>query len=161
QFYLLWPIVLSLFFRRRVQVLLWAICLSPAFIIGFHFLGWNAYREIAFPTTYDSLALGCLAAVQGSRLAFLGSRWFAMAGPLAILLQWFPWTNHMSGLVHVLFLWPLTHLSIAVFTIHAIYRRYGALNVKPIVWIGSISYGLYLWQGLFIVEPWKLTWFTP
>ena len=153
QFYILWPVTLALFFQRRVRILVFALCLSPVLTIAFHFLHLNAYRGIAFPTTYDSLALGCLTAVLQPRLAFLRSRWFLTAAPVALLLQAVPWTGHVSGLIHVVFLWPFTHLAIAVFVMHAIWRRYWILNVKPVIWIGTISYSLYLWQGLFVVEP--------
>ncbi len=153
QFYILWPITLSLFFYQRARILLWAICLSPFFILAFHVLNWDAYRGSAFPASYDSLALGCLAAVLAPKLEFLRSRWFFLSGPLAILLQWIPWTGRISGLVHILFLWPIIHLSIAIFMVHAIHRRYWLLNTKPVVWIGNLSYSLYLWHIPFLVEP--------
>jgi len=153
QFYILWPITLSLVFHHRVRILLWAICLSPLFILGFHALHWNAYIGSAFPTSYDSLALGCIAAVLAPKLEFLRARWFFLSGPLAILLQWIPWTSRVSGLVHVLLLWPMTHLCIAIFVVHAIHRRYRLLNTKLFVWVGTLSYSLYLWHIPFLVEP--------
>ena len=153
QFYILWPITLSIFFHQRMRILVWAICVSPLFILAFHFLHWNDYRGVAFPTTYDSLALGCLAAVLAPRLEFLGSRWFVLSGPLALLFQWPLWTTKISGLMHVFLLWPATHVCIAVFMVHAIQRKYWLLNAKPVVWIGVLSYSLYLWHDAFIAEP--------
>src|SRR5215510_986306 len=124
QFYILWPITLCLFFQQRLRILLWALCLFPLMIIGFHLLHWNTYRGFAFPTAYDSLALGCLAAVLGSRLNFLRSYWFFLAGVVAVLLQWFPWPDRVPAFVRVLLFWPMTHLCIAIFVVNAIHRRY-------------------------------------
>src|SRR5215471_5241103 len=153
QFYILWPVTLSLFFHRRTRILVWAFCLSPLFFLAFHVVHLNAYRPTAFPTTYDSLALGCLAAVLAPRLDFLRSRWFFLCGPLAMLFYWPLWTTRVSGLIHIFFLWPASHLCIAMFMMHAIHRKYWLLNTKPIIWIGTLSYSLYLWHVPFLVDP--------
>jgi peptidoglycan/LPS O-acetylase OafA/YrhL len=30
---------------------------------------------------------------------------------------------------------------------------YRSLNLRPLVWIGEISYSLYIWQQLFLMRP--------
>ena len=46
-------------------------------------------------------------------------------------------------------LWPLMHVSIAGVLLHVVQTPYRFLNFAPIVWLGKISYSLYLWQQLF------------
>ena len=48
-------------------------------------------------------------------------------------------------------LWPLTHLSIAGLLLHGVQTAYWLLSAQPAVWLGKISYSLYLWQQLFCV----------
>lgn len=155
QFYLLWPPILAAFFSRRTKILVWALCASPAFTLGFYALHWNAYVGAAFPTTYDSLAMGCLAAVLGSKLDFTRSRWFVLCAPAALLLESIPWTGKVSGVIHVVLLWPLTHVAVTLFLLHAVKRKYWLLNVQPVVWIGVISYGLYLWQPVLLADQFR------
>jgi peptidoglycan/LPS O-acetylase OafA/YrhL len=42
------------------------------------------------------------------------------------------------------------HLGLALCIQNAIVAKYRVLNVKPMVWIGTLSYSLYLWQQLFL-----------
>lgn len=52
------------------------------------------------------------------------------------------------------------HVSIAGLLLHVVQRPYPILNIRPIVWLGKISYCLYLWQQLFVFgthpRPWYL-----
>jgi len=42
--------------------------------------------------------------------------------------------------------------------LHVVQRPYWVLNIRPIVWLGKISYSLYLWQQVFVFgqhpKPW-------
>lgn len=58
-------------------------------------------------------------------------------------------TTAIFLLVH----WPLLHFSVAGPLLHVVQTPYWILNVKPVVWLGKISYGLYLWQQLFAYNP--------
>jgi peptidoglycan/LPS O-acetylase OafA/YrhL len=54
--------------------------------------------------------------------------------------------------------WPVMHVSIAGLLLHVVQRPSWVLNVRPVVWLGKISYSLYLWQQLFAYgqhpRPW-------
>jgi peptidoglycan/LPS O-acetylase OafA/YrhL len=56
------------------------------------------------------------------------------------------------------------HLSIAGILLHVVRRPYAILNLRPVVWLGTISYSLYLWQQLFVFgthpRPWYLVFFA-
>ena len=56
-------------------------------------------------------------------------------------------------------LWPLMHISIAGLLLHVVQRPYWILNVRPVVWLGKISYSLYLWQQLFAYGSHSRPWY--
>lgn len=153
QFYVLWPLVLVLFFRQRVRLLTIALCAAPFVTLAFRRLHWEAVVGSAFPTSYDSLAVGCLGAILQDRLVWLRSRWMLLFGAVALVLQSARWS--VPGLAPGHTLWPLTHLCIGIFVIHSTQRRYFLLNVAPIVWLGTISYGLYLWHVIFLLSNYR------
>ncbi len=67
-------------------------------------------------------------------------------------------------LVLLFVLWPVMHVSIALLLLHVVERPYWILNWKPVVWLGKISYSLYLWQQLFVFgthgRPWYFVFFA-
>ena len=67
-------------------------------------------------------------------------------GSAAIMFVPFP---PALALFRVLILRPANHLAIALSVDHAIRRKYWLLNTAPMVWVGMLSYSLYLWQQLF------------
>jgi peptidoglycan/LPS O-acetylase OafA/YrhL len=44
----------------------------------------------------------------------------------------------------------ILHLGIALSIQHAVHVRYRVLNLGPVVWLGALSYSLYLWQQPFL-----------
>ncbi len=155
QFYLLWPLILVAFFRQRTKILVTALCLSPFMPHLLRYFTWTApYADFSFLAQYDLLALGCLGAVLYNRLPALRSPWLLLCGVAAVLFRWPLWAipglERLSALGH---LWPLAHLCLAAFVLHVTHHRYVLLNLAPVVWLGTISYGIYLWQQVFILSP--------
>lgn len=140
QFYLLWPMVLILFYARSRAILAGTIIAAPLANIALHFAHLSSVIGTAFPSVADSLALGCLGAMLGTR-RFRHSA-FSFAAPLALLLQGLA----APAAVNVVILWPIIHVLMAFFVLHAVERRYALLNLKPLAWLGVMSYSLYLWQ---------------
>jgi peptidoglycan/LPS O-acetylase OafA/YrhL len=70
---------------------------------------------------------------------------------------------HLTALL-LFVLWPAMHLSIAGLLKHVVERPYRLLNAQPVVWLGQISYSLYLWQQVFIfgehAKPWYYVFFA-
>jgi peptidoglycan/LPS O-acetylase OafA/YrhL len=70
---------------------------------------------------------------------------------------------HVTAVL-LLVLWPLMHLSISGLLLHVVQRPYWILNVRPVEWLGKISYSLYLWQQLFVygehAKPWYFVGFA-
>lgn len=159
QFYFLWPSVLKKCYRHRVPILAVVIAFAPLYRVACHFLGLHGRADETFPAVADVLAIGCLLAIFAHRLPRIKPAWAClMLAPVAIVPVY-------AGLLHfhltpalLFLLWPLMHVSIAGLLLHAVQRPYWLLNVRPVVWLGKISYSLYLWQQLFVYgetgRPW-------
>jgi peptidoglycan/LPS O-acetylase OafA/YrhL len=153
QFYFLWPSVLKKWYRQSIAILLGVIVLAPIFSAAcYHFkVPGGGYGT--FPAVADNLAIGCLLAIFGSRLPKIRSR-TAFAMLLAVLLIPSYAAISPSRTLFMLFvLWPILHCSIAGLVLHVIQSPYRVLNLAPVMWLGRISYSLYLWQQPFFSNP--------
>jgi len=159
QFYFLWPGVLKKWFRHRVKILVAVVALAPVYRIASHFLGFHGRADETFPAVADILAIGCLLAIYNARLPRIRRFWAALMIVPVVLVPIYVGMLHFHITPGLLFvLWPLMHLSIAGLLAHSVQRAYWILNVEPVVWLGKISYSLYLWQQLFAFgqhpRPW-------
>lgn len=141
QFYLLWPLVLLLSHRRwgRNGVAVVAAAAVVATVCARHLLvhvglGDGNY----FVMRWDALMLGCLLAARPLRVpraaGLLG--FLALAGSLLYLPPGQTWVFTGSALV----------CAVAV----AAAPQLTWLTWRPLVYVGSISYGLYLWHVLLL-----------
>ena len=60
-----------------------------------------------------------------------------------------PLVEFWNGRVYQTVALSLFHLGITLTLLHVMARRYALLNSPPVVWLGGISYSLYLWQQFF------------
>ncbi|MBS1123438.1 MAG: acyltransferase family protein [Deltaproteobacteria bacterium] len=159
QFYLLWPLaVVMLGVRRALIVALVGIMLAPVLRIG-AWICWPEVRPLtdqAFPFVFDALATGCVLAIgrdwletQPLYLTLLDAPtfWLLPAAGIVALSISTVWFNLGAGVT-------LGNIAIAM-AIHRCVRhpdlRVGRfLESRMLVWVGSMSYSLYLWQQLFV-----------
>ncbi|MBS0433174.1 MAG: acyltransferase [Proteobacteria bacterium] len=171
QFYLLWPLALRLLDKRNaLRVAIAAVFVGPLVRAGI--LEWafhvNPHTPLAdmsiFPATFDYLAAGCALALsrpwllqQNWYLRLTSSRWLALGIPLVVLI------NRASGYTLVmLFGSPVVNACLALL-IEASTRHVGSvagrlLNWKPVVFLGVLSYSLYLWQQPFLDRHSRMWW---
>lgn len=159
QFYMLWPAVLLWAGRRRAMII--AACMfvsAPVFRSLKYLLPTSPpqlWGMITFQANADALAAGCvLAGIQvwlASKPrynAFLQSRLFFLM-PAAIVAAF-----SLQKLTWVPFSHPIMNFSIAVCIDRYVRFHSDAtgkwLNWGPIVYIGTLSYSLYLWQEPFL-----------
>jgi peptidoglycan/LPS O-acetylase OafA/YrhL len=155
QFYLVWPVALALFGRRRgLLALLSLLLVAP---LCSHFLTLKFHRDM--PAFFnDPIGVGCLFAITRGyfhrKAAYC--RWVhfrvGMLLPLVILGCGLP-VLHGGGLTDRLSSLAL-NLSIALWLDWAMVNAGSItgrlLNLPVVVYVGVLSYSLYLWQQPFI-----------
>jgi peptidoglycan/LPS O-acetylase OafA/YrhL len=160
QFYLLWPAVLILIGKRRA---LWAaaalIPLCP--IIRLVIWEWVPSMQSGigaqFETVADSIAAGCLLAgvrdwLNRSRRyqRLQSSKWFLLV-PFAVL---FANALHDHPRLYFFFGYTAMNLGIAACVDWCVTNHAGrlgrALNSRSMVFVGVMSYSIYLWQQVFL-----------
>ena len=158
QFYLLWPLTLLLLgpIRARVACLL-VLLLAPTFRILAHLDLWPSEPRYAFECVCDALATGCLLALLRDYLWGLPVyRRLVQSGtallfvPAILLIQ----AAFPGSLIYEAVGLSALNLGLAA-AIDVVMRRPTAwpgrlLNMRPLVWIGTLSYSLYLWQQPFM-----------
>lgn len=165
QFYFLWPGVLKKWGRRCVGILLGVVLLAPMYRVACHLLGLHGQADETFPAVADVLATGCLLGFFSKRIPTIsaGCAGF-MVVPVALVPAYLGTLHFHLTPVLLFVLWPVMHLSIAGLLLHVVQHPYWILNVKPVAWLGKISYSLYLWQQLFVFgvrpRPWYSVFFA-
>ena len=135
-----------------------AVISAPLLRVVIRYL-WPAQRGLidqAFPFVFDALATGCLLAFAAPHLArspacarIFDSRWFWVVAVIALapLAIRNPLLRYGAAMT-------MANFAIAAVIVRCAARphsRVSRLLERPsIVWVGTLSYSLYLWQQLFL-----------
>jgi len=155
QFYLLWPLLLGrLGNERALRVAMFAVIVAP----GLRFATLRQWPEIeglldqAFPFICDSIAIGCVLAIMRDRLeawppylALLEASWFWLVPAAAIATILIP-----SATINITAAMTISNVGIALAIHRCIDNPPRFLENRFLVWIGTLSYSLYLWQQPFL-----------
>lgn len=160
QFYILWPAVfLLLRGRRALYAALVAFLAGPLVRAAMHmyFASDSPWRDLEiFPAMADNIAIGCILALlrpwlltRPWYLRLTSTYWIGLAVPMILLI------NRLLGYTVVdVFGSPVMLTCIAVLieasTRHANSIPGRILNWSPVVFVGVLSYSLYLWQQPFL-----------
>jgi peptidoglycan/LPS O-acetylase OafA/YrhL len=151
QFYFLWPGVLKLWHRHRIAIVVGVLLVAPLWKVAMLYfkVRWGLW---AFPAMADNLAIGCLLAVFAPRLPRVKPYWALAMAMAAMGVQFFPADTTARTLLLLIVLKPIFYISIAAVLLHVVQTPYRVLNFGPVVWLGQISYSLYLWQEPFCAD---------
>ncbi len=158
QFYLLWPFAFVVLGpRRAIWLAAGVVLLGPiARSVGLLWLK-APYRDLEmFPMVADSLATGCLLAKFSGELQ--QRQWymqlFRPAWSLGLLALILLLNRFMTYTVVAVFGASIVNLGIAILIHRSVYLSHGwigrILNLRPVAFVGVLSYSIYLWQQLFL-----------
>ena len=153
QFYLLWPAILKRWYAKRTAMLIGVMISAPVLHLVLYYFRVPVGGYGLFPVLTDNLAIGCLIAVLEPRIPKIPLR---AALPMAFAVLLIPLYSAHSvprTIISVMIFHPLFLISIGGVLLHVVRRPYRFLNWGPIVWLGQISYSLYLWQQPFCPNP--------
>ena len=160
QFYLLWPVLMVLAGRRRA---LWFAALAVAVAPLIRTASWELMRASGdgvghrFETVANAIAIGCVLA--GTRDWLHGQGWYCrlLESGLFFLIPCLALAGSLlydHPVAHFLIGISVMNLSIAATLDWCVMFGSGRvgrmLNWKPLAFVGTLSYSLYLWQQLFL-----------
>jgi peptidoglycan/LPS O-acetylase OafA/YrhL len=168
KFYLLWPFAVLAFSRRTLRDICIALLVCGPFIrVGTYFLAPDLRNSIAenFHTRFDTIAIGCLLAIVWATPAFAKfcERAAGAAMGVTALFVLFVMSPTLTTLFGGRYTLPFglsfDTLACACVLICGI-RAQGwvgdLLNWRPVMFVGVLSYSIYLWQQL-ALDP-ELSW---
>ncbi len=162
-FYVFYPLLFTALYRKNKKILNYILILTilvlvPAsrVIIG------DAFNTFAFNIFMrgDAIAIGCLLALNYDRAVSIKRNTYTatiLAISLILLSYFFLQTDSPDLLAKKLLGYPgwslIDNLAIAIILIISIEQKntlwFKLLNSKPMIFIGMISYSMYLWQQIF------------
>lgn len=169
QFYLVWPIAMLWSTTSARRFAFAAVVIAPVFRIAMNREGFSPAATYFFPAVVDSIAAGCLLALYQPRLeayrAFFTWRGFPIIWAFTLGIP------VLRRYCDAFLIWPLPSLvhifALTIFNIGIVLCVQNAITVRPrilnhpiAVWIGTLSYSLYLWQMPFTnpdVPSWVAT----
>lgn len=149
QFYLIWPFLMVITGRRTIR---WVAVAGVIAIALYRFVSWD--RLIQLPLwkicgthlRADALLIGCAAALFLPRIKSYLRAWMALpllAALIACFVHYRALIPASESLIIAALLLVTSQCRSAVFQV---------LDWKPLAFLGTISYGVYLWQQLLMLE---------
>ena len=159
QFYLLWPAILLLTGRRGFAIALGFIVLAPVIRLAIWQINPTEASGVGyrFETIADSLAIGCLLADAAERLAAWRPYRALLESPLFVLVPLTVLAASCLGdhpRINIFVGYSVMNVGFALCVHWSLLYSTGrigrVLNHRAVVFVGVLSYSIYLWQQLFL-----------
>lgn len=173
QFYLFWPALVGSWVAKRHWLCLCVTLIASASLsrLALYWLGREGFASVSLFTNVDALACGATAAIgmhksprltawlarhaafaalAGLALALVGQQLRSAVGSTVVLQS--PWWLAVRALSPVPMLLGVT-LTIAALVLMREGRVPRVLNSAPVLYLGQLSYSLYIWQQAFLIKP--------
>ena len=163
QFYLAWPLAIACLGWRRAGRL---ALLLPLLLPALRVIWWLAFPAqrgqlgMMFHTAIDSILIGCAFALHQQRIrAWMSANSWIFPAALVFVFVISPLIASEVRAYRITIGFGLDAIGCGLLILAAqaplcaATRRWAALLTwQPLVWIGTISYGLYLWQQPFLTS---------
>jgi peptidoglycan/LPS O-acetylase OafA/YrhL len=164
-FYLIFPFILSKSLKNYLITTFVLILITPiSILLFFHYKSHIFLINWIIEVFKVELGHGIVAIMVGSLLAIFLFKFPRIKLPefkypdvwlLAILLLSFLFHNYQLPFIGVI----ISPIFTSLLVLSVIYYRkcliFNFLNLKPIIYIGTLSYSLYIWQQIFVYDqPW-------
>jgi peptidoglycan/LPS O-acetylase OafA/YrhL len=165
QFYLFWPLIFIAGDKVRKIAAACLIIIVPVIRLYsfFHPAPW--INDLTIFTRIDAIAVGCLFALYKEKIILiLSNHWnklFYFSVIILLFLRYLPTVPYKIHLATFYIPLGLTHgtfasILIALIMMYSIFGPHGVwfkiLNSKVLNYIGVLSYSIYLWQQIFIMN---------
>ena len=170
QFYLIWPLLLLISgFMRSKRIIVVVILVTPVIraLMWYGFEASPSAMSREFQAVADALATGCLFAYLYKEKwpipSWLKTMWFYLV-PITMLIIPAICMKLSPALFYILgqsYINVCAVLMIWRFLVVQKGLLYQVLNLRPVMWVGTLSYSLYLWQEPFLnswVRDWYASW---
>jgi peptidoglycan/LPS O-acetylase OafA/YrhL len=158
-FYLAWPLLLAVSLSSARYAAWATIIIAPLFRFAMNKQGLDSVALFSFPAVADSLATGCLVALYSkplTRWVTKHRRWLGILWPLAFLTPALIVIGDQARLLWPLpqlaghLAWSLFNMSVGLGILWAIIAKPRILNHPISIWLGVLSYSLYVWHMPFM-----------
>lgn len=165
QFYMLWPLMFIKIRKTNLKkVLIGLIFMMPVARLMTYLLLPESRGQLGMMlhTGGDAILLGCLGAVLENSVKFKEklniylnkTTWIIATGAFLFVIS--PTLSfYFKGIYSLTIGMTLNNLSIMILIFWSIYipsKISGFLNTKPLMYFGTLSYSLYIWQQLFLTD---------
>jgi len=163
QFYLTWPFLL-VFLRKQARIPAVLVLIAMSTLFRYEYYRFFPHATIGvFEFHYDGLLVGCLLALAQQTLlaGYLNGKrvrsgWVAWAAVGIVMLVISPIADKFPGRLTAC-IPGIEGICIALVINFLIQPRvtlaHHVFDAPPVMWLGRLSYSLYLWQQLFCFRP--------
>lgn len=165
QFYMFWPLMFIKARKLKLKKILigFVLMIPIARVLTYAFMPESRGQiGIMLHTGGDAILLGCLGAIfenskdaKNNLIQLLESKYLIISSAIFLFVVSPALTFYLEGMYSLTIGMTLNNICIMILIFWSIYvpsKLADFLNAKPVMYIGFLSYSLYIWQQLFLTN---------